>query len=87
LPGQIDGDAQQAPGRAFNLNQVVTQARLLSVQRFPVSATPIQFPCENTRPKTIDQKKRAVVTRPFGREPRDCTGKNARSALILKDLS
>ena len=63
-PGQIDRDAQQASGGAFNLHQVITQSGhgliddLLQAHWFGFSR---QF-------QSIDQKKRAVRTRPFGRE-------------------
>ncbi len=82
LPGQINGDAQEASGRAFNLYQVIAQTRSQLVLRF--AAVPrVQFnPGKTKKPDNPQKppsdsfelqnqstkKKRAVGTRPFGRE-------------------
>jgi hypothetical protein len=61
-PRQINRDAQQSTSGALNLHQVISQTTDSLFNNV------LQCHFEFARSKTIAQKKRAVITRPFGRE-------------------
>ncbi len=82
-PGQINRDAQQSSGRALDLDQVIAETghglfhyllqchvSLVRLLNSHDHADPPALGIARPHRECIDQKKRAVGTRPFGREPR-----------------
>jgi hypothetical protein len=79
-PRQVNGDTQQASGGALDLHQVISQTANGLFNNV------LQCHLSLTQSKTIAQKKRAVITRPFGREP-GLYCKKVLRALICKGYS
>ena len=75
--GPVDGDAQQTSGGALHVHQVIAQARHGLFNRLMKSQS------RRCTQNQLNQKKRAVRTRPFGRE----VGILADKSLICKEFT
>lgn len=82
LPGQINRDAQQTAGGALSLHQVITQT-FDSLLNDVLQRHELKTLSNTLGGKCLNQKKRAVRTRPFGREALIV----ARNALISKGFT